>query len=81
MAITRLMHEASFDDAETRLLAAAYEAALQLLALKDRDDPVTRLLAEKTIEVFRAGQRDPAKICARVLTELGVPLPESETGS
>jgi hypothetical protein len=74
MAIYRLMHDASFDDAETKLLAASYEAALQLLGLKNREDPITKIVASKIIEVFRAGQRDPARICAETLKALGTPL-------
>lgn len=55
-------------------MAAAYEAALELLRLKNRSDPLTELIAHKIIEVYRSGVRDPARICATSLLELGVPL-------
>jgi hypothetical protein len=76
MAIYRYLGEAAFDEADTTRLSVAYEAALDLLRLVDRHDPVTELVAAKIIEVFRTGERDPAKLCARALTELGVKLPE-----
>jgi len=57
-------------------MTAAYEAALQLLKLVDRTDPLTEMVAKKIIEIFRNGERDPPHLCARALKELGVPLPE-----
>jgi hypothetical protein len=76
VAIYRLIGEAAFSPEDIRRLGAAYEAALQLLRLKDRTDPVTELVAGKIIQVFRLGEHDPPKICARALKELGIPLPD-----
>jgi hypothetical protein len=76
MAIYRHLSEASFDDAEAAQLSAAYEAALAKLRLADRRDPITELIAGKIIEAFRAGEREPSKLCARALRELGVPEAE-----
>jgi hypothetical protein len=76
MAIRRLLAEASFDQADIDRMTAAYEAALQLLRLKDRSDPITELLAAKIIQVTRLGEHDPPRICARALKELGIPIPE-----
>jgi hypothetical protein len=76
MAIYRLLKEAAFSPEDVRRMTAAYEAALQLLRLNDRNDPVTELLAAKTIQIFRLGENDPPRICARVLKELGVPIPD-----
>jgi hypothetical protein len=75
MAIYRLIREASFDSADCQILGAAYEAALQSLALKDREDPVTLLVAQKIIDVFAGGERDSAKISAAAVEALGVPKP------
>jgi len=75
MPINKLAAEAAFGPDEIARLAKAYEAALELLRLKDRDDPITELVAKKIIEVARAGERDPPRICARALKELGIPLP------
>ena len=76
VAIYRLLNEAAFGPEDIRRMGAAYEAALQLLQLKDRNDPVTELVAAKIIQIFRLGEIDPPRICARALKELGVPIPE-----
>ena len=76
MAIHRLLREAGAGPEESARLTAAYEAALQLLRLVDRTDPVTEIVAQKIIEVARSGVHDPAHICARALKELGIPIPD-----
>lgn len=76
MAIDRLLRESEFGPDDVEGLTKAYEAALQLLRLVDRTDPVTDIVAKKIIAVARAGERDPAHICARAIKELGIPLPE-----
>ena len=76
MAISRLLQEAGFDQADIDRMVAAYDAALKLLRLADRNDPITEIVARKIIEVARSGEHDPARICVRALKELGVPLPD-----
>jgi hypothetical protein len=44
---------------------------LRALRLKDRDDPITRLVAEKIIAVGRLGIEDPTEISKLALKELG----------
>ena len=73
--IARLLRSGTFDPADIDRITAAYEAALQLLRLVDRNDSICELLAAKIIEVFRAGESDPPRLCARALKELGVDLP------
>ena len=74
MAIYRLLREAAFSPEDVSRMTAAYEAALRLLRLTDRTDPVTEIVARKIIEVTRLGEHDPPRICARTLKELGIPL-------
>ncbi len=76
MPIQHLLEEASFDPEEIRRLTIAYEATLELLRLIDRADPVCELIAAKIIKVYREGERDPARICARAIKDLGIPMPE-----
>ena len=76
MPINKLASEASFAPEEVACLTAAYEAALQQLRLIDRNDPVTQIVAKKIIEIGRAGELDPPRVCARALQELGIALPE-----
>jgi hypothetical protein len=59
-----------FGDEEVESMVIAYEQALSALALKCRDDPATRLVAEKIIKVAQMGERDPEEICRRALAEL-----------
>ena len=75
MAIRRLAQEALFSPEDIARMVSAYEAALQLLRLTDRNDPVTVMVAKKIIEVTRSGESDPPRICARALKELGIDLP------
>jgi hypothetical protein len=76
LAIQRLLREASFGPDDIRRLTAAYEGTLDLLRLLDRTDPVTELIAAKVIQVYRMGEQDPPRICARAIKELGIPMPE-----
>ncbi|MBI3705164.1 MAG: hypothetical protein HY244_15280 [Rhizobiales bacterium] len=76
MALYRQLREAKFDQSDIDRMAAAYEAALQLLRLNDSNDKITELIAAKIIQVARLGESDPPRICARALKELGIPLPE-----
>ncbi len=73
MPIQRLLKEAVFDPDEVAALTLAYETALGTLRPKDRTDTLKELVAKKIIEVARHGERDPVKICARTLVELGRP--------
>lgn len=76
MPIYRLLQEAAFDAEATKAMAAAYETALEVLRLKNRQDPLTKLIAHKIIEVYRSGVHDPPRICATTLKELGVSVPD-----
>jgi len=57
---------------EIRCLTTAYEQTLSTLCLKDRNDPVTELIAKKIIKIAQTGVKDPAEISARAIKELGV---------
>jgi hypothetical protein len=76
--IHRFLKEGSFGAEEVSLLTAAFDGALQLLRLTDRSDPICQLVAAKIIQVYRMGERDPPKLCARAIKDLGVPLPERD---
>jgi hypothetical protein len=76
VAIYRLLRETSFSPDEIERMTAAYEAVLKALRLSDRTDPITELIAKKIIEVARNGEHDPGRICAGILCDLGVSVPE-----
>jgi len=74
--IQQLFQRASFGPDEIGRLTAAYDAALAVLRLTDRSDPLCELIAAKIIQVYRLGEQDPPRLCVRAIKELGVPLPE-----
>jgi hypothetical protein len=73
MAIYRLLAKSPLGPDEINILATAYETTLRELRLVDRSDPITQLVAKKIIEVGQTGLKDPAKISAQAIKELGIP--------
>jgi hypothetical protein len=51
-------------------MGAAYDRALTLLALKDRNDPLTEIVAKLIIEVAHTGEKNPRTMCALALRRL-----------
>jgi hypothetical protein len=45
---------------------------LRALDLKNRDDPMTRMIAKKIIEIGQTSIRDPAQISQLTIRELGL---------
>lgn len=72
MAIYRLIANGSFGPEEIKAMTAAYEAALAELALVDRDDSITEIVATAIVSVTSMGERDPATIKDRALNAIGV---------
>ena len=48
-------------------LTTAFEAALAKLGLVDRSDPTTLTLAKLIIELAKAGEREPERLCNSAL--------------
>lgn len=72
MAIYRLIAVGTFGPDEIRAMVAAYEGALADLALSDRDDPITELIAKSIVNVAATGERDPENMKERALNALGI---------
>jgi hypothetical protein len=77
MSINRLVTQATlgqegavFDPEEVKAIVAAYEAALVRLGLKDRSDPMAEIVAKKTVEFAKAGERSPVRLTELVVTAL-----------
>ena len=62
MTIYRLLKNTTFGPEEIQRLTMAYVLTLRALALKDRSDPITLLVAEKIIAAGQYGIEDPAEI-------------------
>ena len=54
-------------------ITAAFEDALKQLGLVDRKDPVVLLVARTTIDLAKAGERDPQRLSERVVRLLRAP--------
>jgi hypothetical protein len=77
VAIRSLLAGKAFQPEEAARLVAAYERALDQLDLKDRNDPVTNLVAKKIIDIgANADGSSPETICAAALKNLGIPIRE-----
>jgi len=73
MIIYRLLKDTAFGPEDIERLVMAYEQTLRALRLKDRNDPITQLVAEKIIAIGRLGIEDPAEISKLALKRLGPP--------
>jgi hypothetical protein len=62
----------SFTPEDSTVLIAAFEDTLKALQLNDREDPVTKLVAEKIVEFAKQGERDPIRLRSSVLASLGI---------
>jgi hypothetical protein len=73
VAIYRILKNSSFGPEEIARMTTAYEDTLRVLGLADRADPITEIIAKKIIEVAQTGERDPLRIRAQAIAELGIP--------
>jgi hypothetical protein len=73
MPIHRLIQNLSFNQDDIERLAEAYEEALRVLHISDRDDPINQVIAQRIIEGARAGVRDPSDLCKMAIKDLMVP--------
>ena len=66
----RVILDTAFTPEQVQILVVAFEDALKALGLVDREDAVTKLVAEKIIAVAKTGERDPQRLRDAVLAEL-----------
>jgi hypothetical protein len=62
MAIYRILQNSPMGPEEIRCLEKAYEQTLRTIGLKDRNDPITQMIAKKIIEIAQTGVQDPAQL-------------------
>ena len=72
MAIYRLLKNSTLEPEEISRITEAYEQALHTLCVKDRDDPLTEMIATKIIKFAQTGVHDPAQLSALAIKELSV---------
>ena len=69
----RLIQNLALNQDDIELPAAAYEEALRVLHISDRDDPINKVIAQRVIEGARTGVRDPNALCKMAVKDLIVP--------
>jgi hypothetical protein len=67
MAIYRLMQNSTMKPDEISSITAAYEQTLHTLCVKDRDDPLTEMIA-----IAQAGVHDAAQLSVLAIAELRI---------
>jgi hypothetical protein len=72
VAIYRLLKSRTIEPNEISRISEAYEEALRVLCVKDRDDPLTEMIAKKIIKIAQTGVKEPAEISALAIKELQV---------
>jgi hypothetical protein len=74
MPIRSHLNGQRFDPETVRLMGLAYEMTLISLRLVDRGDIANAVVAQKIIELAKAGERDPERLCEAVLQHWGRPI-------
>ena len=59
---------------DIKAIIAGYEAALKRLKVDDRKSAIAFLVAKTTIQVAKEGERDPERLCERVIRQYRVNL-------
>ena len=72
MAIYRLLKNSTLEPKEISCIMQAYEQALRTLCVKDRDDPLTEMIAKQIIRIAQAGVHDVAQLSALAVAELRI---------
>ena len=75
MAIRRLIAAGSYAPDEIRAMTEAFDIALIVLRLSDKDDQITELLAKSIAAVVATGERLPGEIANKAIAALGAGRP------
>ena len=67
MPIRHYLQGHRFDAETVRLMGIAYEMALVALLQRRREDQLREAAAHKIIELAKAGERDPERLCEGAL--------------
>jgi hypothetical protein len=73
MSITPYLNGRQFDSETRRILSLAFEATCIALRIGDSDDGVKQAIADKIIDLARAGAHDPDVLCERALQDIRRP--------
>jgi len=73
MPITLYLNGERFEPETKRILGVAFEQVCIALRIGASDDDVKQAIANKVIELARAGERNPDILCERVLEDIRRP--------
>jgi hypothetical protein len=71
MPIDRLVRAGKVKPEDSERLNRALALALSYLGLVNRQDPICEIVAQKIVEIDRAGTRDPDEIARLAVKQLG----------
>lgn len=71
--IYRIFQNSPLGPEDITRLSNAYEQALKTIGVKERNDPLSEMIAKKIIEIGQTGLKDPVQICIRAVEALGLP--------
>ena len=63
-------HDHVFGPDEIEILTMAYDGVLRTVAVTNRDDPATIMVAQCIIELAKRGERDPVRLQVETLKAL-----------
>jgi len=70
------------DPAQIEAMRAAFHRLCDVLQLNcDADDPMTEIVVMKIVQLAKAGEPDPERLCAAVLAEFEPPPARGAAGS
>jgi hypothetical protein len=73
VSIYQIIQNTPLEPQDLQRIITAHEQTLLVTGLKDRDDLLTRIVAEKIFEVGQTGIEDPAEISKLAMKQLGIP--------
>jgi hypothetical protein len=73
MAIYKLIQNTPLEPGDVERVIMAYKETLRALGLKERDDPITQIVAKKIFQIAQTGIEDPMEISRLAMEQLGIP--------
>jgi hypothetical protein len=73
MSIYKIIQNTPLEPHDLQRMITAYEQTLLVLGLKDHDDSLTWIVAQKIFEIGQTGIEDPAEISNLAIKQLGIP--------
>jgi hypothetical protein len=70
--VVRLFNETSFDSETTYIMRVAYDKACRQLHDSSQPELVQEIIAARIVKLAREGERNPDRLCERVLQTVGL---------